>query len=102
MQNLADFLHRDKIVDRYVARSQINRHFGDVNGPGKGGVCLAAILFVIPEHIARRFVTRPGAESPVRRNVALACCPKFLRSIGIVQRATRHQRLFDSQCGGLY
>ena len=81
MQDLAHFLQRDKVVHGHAVGRQINRHFGDINRPGKRRVGLAAILFIVPENIVRRFVTRPRAERSVRRNMILARGAKFLRGI---------------------
>ena len=62
MQHLANFLQRHKVVDRRAVRRQINRHFRDIDRPGKGRVRFSAIFIIVPEHIGRRFVACPRSE----------------------------------------
>jgi hypothetical protein len=43
-------------------RSSDHRDFRDVNRPGKCRVGFASIFLIVPENVAGRLVTRPGAE----------------------------------------
>src|SRR4029077_2237678 len=57
MKDLAHLLQRYEVIYRYAVGAQVNCNFCDINCPGKCRVCLAAVLFIVPEYVAWRFKT---------------------------------------------
>ena len=53
MEDFADFLQGDEIVDGYAIGREVNGDLRDVDGPGVCGVSVAAIFFVVPEDVGR-------------------------------------------------
>ena len=56
LMTLPDFLDGDEVVDARLAGRRVDRHLGDVHGPGVGAVRVALIRLVVPPQAGRRLV----------------------------------------------
>ena len=62
MKHLADLLQGVEVGDACGVGGGVDGDFGDVDGPGVGGIGFAAIGFVVPEDVAGGFVAGCGFE----------------------------------------
>ncbi len=96
MKNLADFLQRNEVVHGHGISCQVHRDFRNVHGPRKGRVGLAAIFFIVPVDIARRFIARVSLQLAARRDILLARGSKIFRGVVVAQKASLRECLLDS------
>jgi len=59
----------------------VDGHFGDVDGPGVGGVGFAAVGFVVPGDVSGRFVAGFGFEGAVFGEVEQGCAAEVFGGI---------------------
>src|SRR5215831_9735486 len=78
MENPADLLQRDKVVDGYTVSGQVDRHLRDVDSPGKGSVGFAAVFLIVPENSGRSFVPGERLELAVFFDVFAARLSKLV------------------------
>ena len=78
------------------------RDFRNVNGPGKRGVRLAAIFFIVPKYAFGLFVLRQAADFAVLCDIVSAGGAEFFGRVRIGEHAARGQRFSDSDGSGLY
>src|ERR1035441_7392635 len=65
VDDLADLLQRVEVGDLGHVGEGVDGNLGDVDGPGVGGVSVAAVLVVVPEDVAGRLVAGFGDERAV-------------------------------------
>ena len=56
VDDLADLLHGDEIVDAHFGGAHVDRNLGDVDRPAVRAVGVALIGFVVPVQIGRMFI----------------------------------------------
>ncbi len=91
MEDFADFLQGVEVGDGCGVGGGVDGDFGDVDGPGVGGIGVAAVGFVVPEDVAGGFVAGADFERAVLCEVVRRQRDGSLRecSRGAVRRPTR-------------
>src|SRR6516225_6608968 len=78
MENLADLLQGDKVVDGDTVSGQVDRHLRDVDSPGEGSIGFAAVFLIVPENSGRSFIPGERLELAVLFDVLAARLSKFV------------------------
>ena len=96
VKNLSDFLQCDEVIYGHSISCQIHTDLCNVDGPGKGRVGFAAIFFIVPVDIARRFIPGIRLQRAVRPDELPTGGAELFRSVVVTQKAGLHQGLLDS------
>src|SRR5579863_8205521 len=102
VKDFSNFLKRNKIIDRHAVSSEVYRNLRDVDGPGKRGIRLATVLFIVPENAFGLFILREAAEFAVLCSVVAAGGAELFGGVGIGECAACSQGLLDAEGGGLH
>src|SRR5207244_11992385 len=96
VKNLSDFLQCDEVIYGHSISCQIHTDLCNVDGPGKGCVGFAAIFFIVPLDIARRFIPGIRLQRAVRPDELPTGGAELFGSVVVTQNAGLHQGWLDS------
>ncbi len=101
MEDFADFLERVEVGDGCGVGGGVDGDFGDVDGPGVGGIGFAAVGFVVPEDVAGGFVAGFGLERAVLGEIAEGGTAEVLGSVVGDEMTAGDEGGAEGLCGAL-